>query len=276
MKLKLRFLLYLVTGIVLTLSWMAGVSAQEATDETVPPADETSVDAPTMTDEQLEVLMTSVDRFFIDQDIADLTVDLDVYRDPANRLNSDNIKESNPGTIAGLCTIVSHYMYTFPEFYKLTVLGETLAGSDLPADQTFYSQILPLPGAPIYTESIRERFTVKYIGDDEVENIPVYKVKYTAKDRDKEFFNSITYYIGKDIPRILRMESSFDNTYYKGNADGNFYYDKWLGKYLPIYGHGSMFFQPNKRYNVWGRWRNWDWKSAEEVAQTSTSQTEGI
>jgi len=55
--------------------------------------------------------------------------------------------------------------------------------------------MLPMPGAPIYTEDLRERFRIRYEGTDEVDGVPVYKIRYTAEDRDAEFFNYIVYYI---------------------------------------------------------------------------------
>ncbi|MCX6645053.1 MAG: hypothetical protein NTY09_01640 [bacterium] len=218
---------------------------------------------------ELDALLTRVDRFFIDQDMADLTVDIDVYRDPSNRLNDRNIREGDPSDIAGLTTLISHYAYTWPDYYELMVMGEMLAGSELPADTSFFSQMLPLPGAPIYTEDLRARFRIRFMGTDEVDGVPVYKVRYTAVDRDTEFFNYIDYFIGIGREVILRVESTFESPWYYGNAGGDFYYDEWLGKYLPIYGHGSVLYYPNHSSDVWGRWYNWDWKSAEEAAADS-------
>jgi len=219
-----------------------------------------------LSEEELVELLTNVDRFYIDQDMARVMVEVDVYRDPSNRLNDRNIREGDPGKIAGLSTIVGHFVYEYPEFYELKTMGMTLAGSEVPPDQTFYSQLLPMPGAPIFTEDIRERFRIVFEGVDEVDSRSVYRIRYTAIDREKEFFNSIVYFIDIEREVILRVDSSFDNGWYVGTGAGNFYYDKWMGKYLPIYAHGNVLFYPNRRYNVWGRWYRFNWMTEEELA----------
>jgi hypothetical protein len=218
-----------------------------------------------LTDEQLAALLTKVDRFFVDQGMAGLTVDVDLYRDPSNRLNSQNIRESNPSSLAGLTTIVSHYAYKFPTYYQLTIMGEVLAGSEVPPDRTFYSQLIPMPGAPIFTDDIRSRFTIRFEGEDTVENVPAYRIRYSAKDPANEFFDYIVYYIDPVKTDILRVEGSFDNLYYRGVAEGNFYYDDWLGKYLPIYAHGNVLMYPDRRYNLWAKWHGWKWQTEEDL-----------
>ena len=217
-----------------------------------------------LSDEEIAEILTRVDRFYIDQDMASLTVDVDIYRDPSNRLNERNIREGNPSRIAGLSTIISHFRYEYPEFYQLKVMGEVLAGSEVPPEQTFFSQLLPMPGAPIFTEDIRERFRISYEGVEEVDNREAYKFRYFARDRDLEFFNYIVYYIDIEREVILRVDSAFDNGWYIGTGAGNYYYDDWMGKYLPVYGHGSVLFYPNRRFNVWGRWYMFDWLTEEE------------
>jgi len=218
-----------------------------------------------LTDEEVAELLTRVDSFFIDQDMADLSVDVDIYRDPSRRLNDQNIRTGNPSHIAGLSTIVSHFSYRAPEFYELKIMGYVLAGSEVPEDQTFFSQLLPMPGAPIYTEDIQERFFIRFDGTDEVEGRQAYRIRYSALDRENEFFDYLVYFIDMEQPVILRVESAFDNLYYQGTGRGNYYYDEWLGKYLPIYGHGTVLFFPNRNFNVWGRWYQWNWRTPEEL-----------
>jgi hypothetical protein len=218
-----------------------------------------------LTEEEMTTLLTNVDRFYIDQDMARVMVDVDVYRDPSNRLNNQNIRQGDPSEIAGLSTIVSHYVYEFPGFYELKIMGQVLAGSEVPPDQIFFSQMLPMPGAPIFTDDLRERFRITFEGMDEVDGRDVYKIRYSANDRDAEFFNYIVYFIDIEREVILRVDSSFDNGWYAGTGAGNFYYDDWMGKYLPIYGHGSVLFYPNRRYNVWGRWYRFNWLTEEEL-----------
>lgn len=236
--------------------------------------DEDVTEEITLSDEELDALLTRVDRFFIDQDMADLTVDVGIYRDPSNRLNEDNIRDGDPSRIAGLTTLVSHYAYTWPDFYELVIMGQLLAGSEIPADSSFFSHLLPIPGAPIYTGELKERFRIRFRGTDEINGEPVYKIRYTAVDQDVEFFNYLVYYISIEHECVVRVESTFESPWYHGNGDGDFYYDEWLGKYLPIYGHGSILFYPNRRSNVWGRWYNWDWVGAEEAAVELEEETE--
>jgi hypothetical protein len=226
-----------------------------------------------LTDEELDAILTNVDRFFIDQDMADLTVDVDIYRDPSNRLDERSIRSDDPGRIAGLSTIVSHYTYTFPDFYELKIMGQVLAGSEVPENATFFSQLLPMPGAPIYTEDLRERFRIRFEAMDEVDGREAYRIRYSAVDRDVEFFDWLVYYIDVEREVILRVDSYFDNGWYIGTGQGDFYYDEWLGKYLPIYGHGTVFFQPNRSYNIWGRWYRWDWQEPEEAMDTDEGET---
>jgi hypothetical protein len=202
-----------------------------------------------------------------------VNVDVDIYRDPSNRLNSENIREGNPSMIAGLSTIVSHYAYSYPDFYELKIMGEVLAGSEIPPDRTFFSSALPMPGAPIYTEDLRSRFRITCDGTGEVEGQPVYLIRYSAIDRETEFFDYIVYFIDIERSVILRVESSFDNLWYKGIGGGNYYYDNWMGKYLPIYGHGEVLFYPNRRINVWGKWYRWDWGEDEEAAPVDEPET---
>ena len=254
-------------AILLTIAFQPAIFAQ---DEVVADSESEIM----LSDEELDALLTRVDSFFIDQDMADLTVDIDIFRDPSNRLNDRNIREGDPSRIAGLTTIVSHFSYTWPDYYALTIMGQLLAGSELPEDASFFSQMLPLPGAPIYTDDLRERFRIRYMGTGEIDGVPVYKVRYTANDRDVEFFNNIVYYIGIEREVILRVESTFESPWYAGNADGDFYYDEWLGKYLPIYGHGSVLFYPNRGSNVWGRWYNWSWTEAEEEGEETEEPAE--
>ncbi len=218
-----------------------------------------------LTDEELDAILTNVDRFFIDQDIASLRVDVDIYRDPSNRLNERNIRSDNPSSIAGLSTIISHYTYEYPEFFELKIMGQVLAGSEVPSDRTFFSQLLPMPGAPIYTDDIRERFRITFESLAELEGTEVYKIRYSALDRDTEFFDYILYFIDVELEVILRVESYFDNGWYVGSGAGEYFYDDFRGKFLPVYGHGSVFFMPNRSYNVWGRWYMWDWQSPEEA-----------
>ena len=227
-----------------------------------------------MSDEELDALLIRVDRFFIDQDMANLTVDVDIYRDPSNRLNERNIREGDPSRIAGLTTIVSHFAYTWPGFYELRVMGHLLAGSELPADASFFSQILPLPGAPIYSEETQERFFIRFEALDEIDGDPVYRVRYSANDRDIEFFNYIVYYISVEREVILRVETTFETPWYEGTGNGDFYYDDWLGKYIPIYAHGSVLFYPNRRTNVWGRWYRWDWDEPEDIMPAGELQSD--
>jgi len=235
--------------------------------------DESSADDEiTLTDEEIDALLKRVDRFYFDQDMAGLTVDVDILRDPANRLNEDNIRDPNPGRLAGLSTIISHYSYNWPGFYQLKVMGQVLASSELPPDQTFFSQILPLPGAPIYSDDIKERFRIEFQGVGEVDGVEAYMIRYNAIDRETEFFNYLTHYISIEEEILLRVESSFDNYWYVGSGSGNYYYDHWLGKHLPIYGHGTVtFLNPVRRFNVWGRWYRWDWQTAEELGYDATT-----
>ncbi len=225
-----------------------------------------------LTDEKLDELLTRVDRFYYDQGMARLTVDVDIYRDPSNQLNENNIREGDPSRIAGLSTIISHYAYRHPGFYELKIMGQVLAGSEVPPDQTFFSQLLPMPGAPIYTENLRERFRIRFERVVEIDNRPVYKIRYTARDRDAEFFNYIVYYIDIEHEVLLKVDSSFDNEWYAGTGAGDFYYDSWRGKYLPVYGHGRVLMYPNRRYNVWGRWYRWNWQSPEELEASSEAE----
>lgn len=228
-----------------------------------------------LSDEEVAELLTRVDRFFIDQDMADLSVDVDIYRDPSRRLNDENIRTGNPSHIAGLSTIVSHFAYRAPEFYELKIMGYVLAGSEVPEDQTFFSQLLPMPGAPIFTEDIRERFFIRFDGTDEVEGRQAYRIRYSALDRENEFFDYLVYFIDMEQPVILRVESAFDNVFYQGTGRGNYYYDEWLGKYLPIYGHGTVLFYPNRNFNVWGRWYQWNWRTPEELeAEQQLNETQ--
>lgn len=231
----------------------------------IPEAITESVGDEELTDEQVASLLTRVDRFFIDQDMVNLTVEVDIYRDPSGRLNSKNIRESNPSKLAGLSTIVSHYTYRYPDFYQLKIMGEVLAGSEAPPDRTFFSQILPMPGAPIFTEDVRSRFRIRYEGISKVEEKPAYKIRYWANDPETEFFDYIVYYIDVEKEVITRIESAFDNVWYRGIGEGNFYFDTWKGKYLPIYGHGSVLFYPDRRFIVWGKWYKWQWQSSEEA-----------
>jgi len=265
MKRLLHLGLLILIGCVWLMPLGDVVSAQDADETATAEAQGDAAEEVELSDDELAALMTRVDRFFIDQDMADLTVDVDIYRDPSNRLDERNIREGNPSRIAGLSTIVSHYAYEYPDYYLLTIMGEVLAGSEAPEERIFFSQLLPMPGAPIYTQDIRDRFDINFQGMDDVEGVPVYKVRYSAKDRDTEFFDYIIYYIGVEPEVILRVESAFDNLWYVGSGRGNFYYDNWLGKYLPIYGHGTVSFYPNRRFNVWGRWYRWNWQTAEEA-----------
>lgn len=263
--------IFCLSLMLLILPLLAQDGTEVASDEETASEDEI-----TLTDEEIDALLTRVDNFFYDQDMAGLTVDIDILRDPSNRLNDDNIRDANPARIAGLSTIISHFTYNWPEFYELKVMGETLASSELPTDQTFFSQLLPMPGAPIYTESLRGRFKITFEGTDEVDGTDVYKIRYYAVDHEIEFFNYIMYYISIEDSTILKVESSFDNYWYVGTGQGNFYYDDWLGKYLPIYGHGTVVFQnPVRRFNVWGRWYRWNWQSAEEL-ETESGTVEPI
>jgi len=226
-----------------------------------------------LTEEEVAELLTRVDRFFLDQDMANLTVDVDIYRDPSRRLNEDNIRSGNPSRIAGLSTIVSHFTYRAPEFYELKIMGHVLAGSELPEDQTFFSQLLPMPGAPIFTEDLQERFFIRYDGTDEVEDRPTYRIRYSALEPEDEFFDYLVYFIDQEREVILRVESAFDNVFYQGTGRGNYYYDEWLGKYLPIYGHGTVIFYPNRNFNVWGRWYSWDWQTPEELEAIEATES---
>lgn len=226
-----------------------------------------------LTEEEVVELLTRVDRFFIDQDMANLTVDVDIYRDPSRRLNEDNIRSGNPSRIAGLSTIVSHFTYRAPQFYELKIMGHVLAGSEVPEDQTFFSQLLPMPGAPIFTEDLQERFFIRYDGTDEVEDRPVYRIRYSALEPEDEFFDYLVYFIDREREVILRVESAFDNVFYQGTGRGNYYYDEWLGKYLPIYGHGTVIFYPNRNFNVWGRWYSWDWQTPEELEAIEATES---
>ena len=266
-----RKLCYFIIGLMFAASCLAGTAAQGDVSDQTPPA--TGAGGPvgaeqksTFTDEELATLLTRVDRSFVDQDMASFTVDVNLYRDPSNRLNSENIRESNPSDLAGLSTIVSHYTYCFPDYYQLVIMGEVLAGSDVPPDRTFYSQLIPMPGAPIFMEDIRSRFTIRYEGIDEVDGIRTYRIRYTSLDRDTEFFDYLVYYIDIERSVILRIEGAYDNYWYVGTAEGNFYYDNWLGKYLPIYAHGSVLIYPNRRLNLWAKWYRWDWQTQEEIA----------
>lgn len=245
------------------------------TDSSDNPIDETE-ERYEMSDEELDALLTRVDRFFIDQDMANLTVDVDIYRDPSNRLNERNIREGDPSRIAGLTTLVSHFAYTWPDFYELRILGHLLAGSELPADSSFFSQLLPLPGAPIYTEELQERFFIRFEALDEIEGEPVYRIRYSANDRDVEFFNYLVYYISVEREVILRMETTFETPWYEGTGNGDFYYDEWLGKYLPIFAHGRVLFFPNRRTNVWGRWYRWDWDEPEDITPAEEPPSDDI
>ncbi len=228
-----------------------------------------------LTDEEVAELLTRVDRFFADQDMYNLTVDVDIYRDPSRRLDEQNIRSGDPSRIAGLSTIVGHFRYEYPEFYELKIMGQVLAGSEVPEDQTFFSQLLPMPGAPIFTEDLRERFCIRFDGMGEVEGREAYMIRYSALDRDNEFFDYIVYYIDTEYEVILRVESAFDNVWYAGVGRGNYYYDEWLGKYLPVYGHGTVLFYPNRSHNVWGRWYRWDWQSAEALEEEMEQTDEG-
>ena len=250
-------------------------SAQEEGDENAEAIASESDEEIELTDEELGELLTRIDRFYIDQGMARISVDVDVYRDPSNRLNSQNVRTEDPSRIAGLSTIVSHFTYEYPEFYELAIMGYVLAGSDVPPDPTFFSQAVPLPGAPIFTHSLQERFTIRFEGTTEVEERPAYKIRYYAKDRDNEFFDYIVYYIDIDREVLLRAEGAFDNVWYKGIAEGNFYYREWKGKYLPEYGHGSVLFYPSRRFNIWGRWYRWDWKSPEDLEAEETERQNG-
>lgn len=265
----------ITTLLVLLFVLVPGIISSQ--DEEVEEAETTALESEDgkidLTDEELDILLTNVDRFFLDQGMANLTVDVAIYRDPSNRLNERNIRTGDPSRIAGLSTIVSHFRYAYPDFYELKIMGEVLAGSNVPTDRTFFSQLLPLPGSPIYTEDIQERFFIRFDGTDEVDGIPVYRVRYSALDGETEFFDFIVYFIDVEREVILRVESIFDNGWYVGTGQGNFYYDEWLGKYLPIYGHGSVFFQPNRNFNVWGRWYSWDWDSEEETGSDENEVT---
>jgi len=252
------------------------VSAQDEIDDVddVGICEDEGIEEIDLTDEELDALLTRVDRFFIDQDMAQVNVDVDVYRDPSGRLNERNIREGDPSRIAGLSTIVSHYAYEHPGFYELKIMGEALAGSDLPPNSTFFSQLIPLPGAPIYTETIRERFLIRFDGTEEVNGVQAYRIRYSAIDRDTEFFNWIVYFIDIEREVILRVESTFDNTWYVGSGEGNFYYEEIDGKYLPLYGNGDVFFQPNRHFTIWGKWYMWDYLTPEEVeAQNEEPET---
>ncbi len=276
MKRLLHLGLLILIGCVWLMPLGNVVSAQDADETATAEVQGDAAEEVELSDEELAALMTRVDRFFIDQDMADLTVDVDIYRDPSNRLDERNIREGNPSRIAGLSTIVSHYAYEYPDYYLLTIMGEVLAGSEAPEERTFFSQLLPMPGAPIYTQDIRDRFDISFQGMDEVEGVPVYKIRFGAKDRDTEFFDYIIYYIGVDPEVVLRVESAFDNLWYVGSGRGNFYYDNWLGKYLPIYGHGTVTFYPNRRFNVWGRWYRWSWQTAEEAGIGTPQEGEPV
>jgi hypothetical protein len=273
MRFVLRGIKILVLTFLLNVPLMPGAIAKDSDDSKpasssqVAGSPEQATQTSTLSEEDMNELLTRVDAFFTDQDMMDLTVDVDLFRDPSGRLNSENIRESNPAQLAGLSTIVSHYRYTAPAYYQLTIMGEVLAGSDVPPDRTFYSQLLPMPGAPIFTADIRSRFTIRCEGMEDVDDIPTYKIRYAAKDYDTEFFNYLVYYIEPKRKVILRVEGSFDNVYYKGVADGNFYYDEWLGKYLPIYGHGSVLNYPDRRMNIWGRWYKWKWRTAKDLTK---------
>ena len=225
-----------------------------------------------LSDEELATILQKVDGFYYNQSIARADVDVDIYRDPSNRLNDKNIREGNPGSIAGLSTMVSHFIYQWPDFYSLTIMGEVLAGSKVPADSTFFSCVLPLPGAPIFTDEIRKRFRISYEGTEEINGIGAYKIRYSAIDRDKEFFDYVTYYIDIDRNVLLRVESSFDNVFYSGSGEGDFYYRNMHGKYLPEYGHGNVLFYPNRRFNIWAKWYKWDTKTPEELEKMGSGE----
>jgi hypothetical protein len=278
MRSVLRAIKILALTVLLNVPWMPGAVAKDSDDPNpasspqVAASPEDATQTSVLSEEEMNELLTRVDAFFTDQDMMDLTVDLDLFRDPSGRLNSKNIRETNPSRLAGLSTIICHYVYTAPAYYQLTIMNEVLAGSDVPPDRTFYSQLLPMPGAPIFTADIRSRFTIRSEGMEDVEGIPAYKIRYTAKDYETEFFDYLVYYIEPNRKVILRVQGSFDNVWYKGVADGNFYYDEWLGKYLPIYGHGSVLNYPDQRMNIWGRWYKWKWRSAEELAESTKSQ----
>jgi hypothetical protein len=262
----LQIILLMIFGLLISDSVVA--QDEEAIDE---PDAEAEIE---LTDEEVAELLTRVDRFYIDQDMASLNVDINVYRDPSGRINDRNISEGDPARIAGLGAIVSHFRYEYPEYYSLKIMGQTLAGSEVPEDQTFFSMMLPLPGAPIYTEEIQERFRIRFDKVDEVEGVPAYKIRFYAIDPDNEFFNSISYYIEIEKEVILRIDSSFDNGWYTGIAEGNFFYDEWQGKYLPVYGHGSVLFYPDRRFNIWGKWYRWDWMDEEELAASQAEMAE--
>jgi len=227
-----------------------------------------------LTDEELWALLERVDRFFLDQDMANITVDVDIYRDPSRQLDERNIRSGDPSSIAGLSTVISHFTSRYPDFYELKVMGYVLAGSEMPEDRTFFSMMLPMPGAPIFTDEIRQRFYIRFDGVGEVEGRPAYRVRYSALDRETEFFDYIVYFIDIEREVILRVESAFDNVWYIGTGRGNYYYDEWLGKYLPIYGHGTVLFNPNRSFNVWGRWYRWDWETKEEAGISETTEGE--
>src|SRR3990170_6383099 len=74
----------------------------ESTTPEVESSGDAATDEITLTDEELTALLERVDRFYIDQEIASLTVDIDIYRDPSHRLNDVNIRTGNPSGIAGL------------------------------------------------------------------------------------------------------------------------------------------------------------------------------
>ncbi len=225
--------------------------------EGIPPVEGPEV--PEMSQEEMIAIVNRSDSFFTDQGIENMAVDVDIFRDPAERLSLNDLKTGEVDIKAVFSPIIAHYFYNSPGWYQLKVMGITVATSE-PGVAT-YTNLLPFPGGQLNIPLVMDNYDMIYLGYGEFDHRPTQRIRFVARDFKNTFIKYSIYEFDVEYGYLCRVDSHFDNQYWQGHGSGEFYYIKRGGKLLPGYGHGEIVILPFFKTALWGRWYNWEFNS---------------
>ncbi len=220
-----------------------------------------------ISNEELMDIINRADSFFTSQDIENMAVDIVIYRDPGKELTLDDLKSGDVAYKARFSPIISHYFYESPGWYLLRMMGMDVIRSETVPDKPVFTNLLPLPGGQINIPSIMDNYDIEYLGTGEINERETHMVRISAKNYKEQFIKYSIYEFDTEEGYLSRIESHFDNGYWRGQGSGEFYYRERDGKLLPAYGYGEIFISPFFYVTLWGSWYNWEF-NAEDFAET--------
>ncbi|MBU1023006.1 hypothetical protein KKB99_01850, partial [bacterium] len=214
----------------------------------------TSILAESKNDIDPLVELQAASDYFHNLGIGELDSDIKIVFDPSGQYDRDDIEKWNiPKSVYPW---IGHYYYRDGGIFSFKVFGEVIARNDAKTggmESTIVVPVLPLPGGIMTSETVLERYSVRYKGEATEDGNKCNIVRMEAVDPQNEFFSSIEYYIDNKYKVIRKVDFVYDLGIWAGSGEGKFYYKKKKGEMMPSVGHGTVYFRKpySKLLTIW-------------------------